>query len=83
MNRASVVPNEIVVQHSVRAEVGREFLSVECPAGWDDVKKLVKKVLLFDGRKFAYCSWNSDLNVANFVRLLDGSSPSPTIAKIL
>lgn len=81
MAKATIVQNEIEVQHTVRQDVGREFLTVECPNGWDDVKKLTKKVLLFDGRKFTFTSWNSDRNVANFVRLLDGSLQS--IAKIL
>jgi hypothetical protein len=45
---------------------------VDCPEGWDDVKKLVKKVLTFEGRKFAYTGWNSDRNEAFFARPLNG-----------
>ena len=65
---------EIVVRHSVRPDVNREYLEVDCPNGWDDVKKLTAKVLLFDGRRFAWTGWNSDRNVSYFVRLLNGDN---------
>lgn len=71
---ATISPNEIEVQYSYRPDVGREFLSIECPNGWDDVKKLTRKVLTYDGRKFTYSCWNSDVNRCYFYRLL--SSPS-------
>lgn len=77
---AKIVSNEIAVQHAVRPDVGLEFLTIECPNGWDDVKKLTKKVLLFDGRRFTFCSWNSDRNVCNFNRRIDAD---PAIARIL
>jgi hypothetical protein len=76
---ATVNPNEIKVTHSVRPDVNREFLTIDCPNGWDDVKKLTKKVLTFEGRKFTFASWNSDYNYASFVRLLDRN---PSIATI-
>jgi hypothetical protein len=69
---ATIAKNEIEVSHCVRPDVNREFLTVKCPEGWDDVKKLTNKVLTYEGRKFVYCSWNSDRNVANFSRLLSG-----------
>ena len=70
--KATIVKNEIEVSHAIRPDVNREFLTVKCPNGWDDVKKLTNKVLTFEGRKFTYCSWNSDRNVANFSRFLSG-----------
>lgn len=72
---ATINPKEISVEHSVRPDVGREFLKIECPNGWEDVKKLTNKVLTFDGRKFTFSCWNSDYNYACFYRLLDGSFP--------
>jgi hypothetical protein len=71
--KATNDPKEVAVRHSIREDVGREFLTVDCPEGWDDVKKLVKKVLTFEGRKFAYTGWNSDRNEAFFARPLDGT----------
>lgn len=79
---AKVLRDQVVCSHSVRADVGREYLEVEAPAGWDDVQKLVGKVLEFDGRKFVYLGWNSDRNVAYFGRSLY-DSPVKTIARIL
>jgi hypothetical protein len=71
---ATIVPNEIKVSYSNREDVGREFLTVSCPEGWDDVKKLTNKVLTYDGRKFTFTGWNSDRNEAYFAR----TSPSRT-----
>ena len=77
---ATISPNELSVTHSIRPDVGREFLSVDIPNGWDDVKKLTKKVLIFEGRKFVFCSWNSDTMKCNFYRMLDGSTKVARIA---
>jgi len=79
MSTANINPKEIAVTHTVRPDVNREFLTVECPNGWDDVKKLTKKVLTYEGRKFTFCSWNSDYNYASFVCPLNGK---PSIATI-
>lgn len=70
--KATILPNEIPVSHSVRPSVGREFLTVQCPEGWDDVKKLTNKVLLFEGRKFTFTGWNSDRNEAFFASPING-----------
>jgi hypothetical protein len=75
--KATIVPNEISVAHSVSGD--REFLTVDCPEGWDDVKKLTKKVLTFDDRKFIWSGWNSDRNVCFFYRM---SNRSTIIAKV-
>ena len=68
-----VLTNEVPVRHSIRPDVGREFLAIDCPRGWDDVKKLTKKVLSYEGRKFTFTGWNSDSNECYFFRPLDGS----------
>ena len=71
-NRATVVPNEFGVRHSVRPDVGREYITFDIPNGWDDVKKVCKKVLEFDGRKFEFGCWNSDRMDCTFTRPLNG-----------
>lgn len=72
-------PKDIPVTHSVREDVNREFLCVSCPDGWDDVKKICKKVLTFEGRKFAFTGWNSDRNEAYFAKPLNGEALVATI----
>lgn len=70
METATISPNEIKVVHTHRPDVAREFLTIDVPNGWDDVKKLVKKVLTYDGRKFTFTGWNSDTNQCYFARSL-------------
>jgi hypothetical protein len=70
MQKATINPKEIPVVHSIRNDVGREFLTIDVPEGWDDVKKICKKVLTFDGRKFTFSGWNSDTNQCFFYRVL-------------
>ena len=41
-------------------------LIVSVPNGWDDVKKLVNKVLEGEGQDFTFRGWNSDANEAYF-----------------
>jgi hypothetical protein len=77
--KAQILPNEIPVLHSYRACIGREFLTVQCPEGWDDVKKIKNKVLLFEGRKFTYTGWNSDRNEAFFTGPINGTNSTATI----
>ena len=78
--KASISPTEIPISsHSIRSDVGREFLTISCPDGWDDVKKLTKKVLTYDGRKFTFAGWNSDRNECFFARDIN---QDPPIAKI-
>jgi hypothetical protein len=75
---ATISPNQIAVTHSVRPDVGREFLKFDI-TGWDDVEKLTKKVLVFDGREFVFSGWNSDYNYCCFYRMLDGSTRTAKI----
>lgn len=76
--KATVIPNEIAVEYSIRPDVGREFLSFSIE-GWDEVKKLVKKVLLFDNKKFTFTGWNSDDNKCYFAKPIENE---PLTAKI-
>jgi hypothetical protein len=68
MTKATIVKNEICVIHQTKTDIHREYLTVDCPDGWDDVKKLTKKVLEYEGRKYAYTGWNSDRNECYFAR---------------
>jgi len=67
---ATISPNEFQVEHATREDVNREFLKFPI-SGWDEVKKLTKKVLIFEGRKFVFSCWNSDENYCIFYRLID------------
>jgi hypothetical protein len=71
---ATIANNEIAVEHNVRKDVNREFLTFPIENGWDDVKKVHKKVLVFEGRKFTFSAWNSDRNECYFFRPLNGES---------
>jgi len=65
-NTATLRNDLIVVSPVTRADDGSHWLTVECPNGWDDVKKLTRKVVEFDGKLFGWISWNSDTNTSNF-----------------
>lgn len=78
---AEIAPNEIPVDYAHRPDVGRDFLTIRCPNGWDDVKPLTKKVLLFDGRRFTFTGWNSDQNVCYFAAPCDGNAQTAKIVK--
>lgn len=79
MNVASIASNKIAVSHTVRPDMDREFLTLNVPNGWDDVKKLTGKVLTYDGRDFIFSGWNSDVNQCYFVRLINGPDQVATI----
>jgi hypothetical protein len=80
MSKATVSPDEITVRHSVRPDVGREYLTFDI-TGWPDVSKVCKKVLLFEGRKFTFGCWNSDRMECTFVRGIGQTDPA--VAKIV
>lgn len=42
------------------------YIEISVPNGWDDVKKICKKVLRFSGRDHGFSAWNSDKNIAYF-----------------
>ena len=80
--KATILPNDISVVYSHRPDVQREFLTVDVPNGWDDVKKISKKVLSYDGRKFTFTGWNSDRNQCYFARSLhEKIAPIATFVK--
>lgn len=62
---ATVNLNEVSARHSFREGFGH-YLNIEVPNGWDDVKKLTKKVLRHDGRAYTFRGWNSDRNECFF-----------------
>ena len=52
----------LVASHDAR----HALLTLEVPAGWDDVKHLHNRVITFAGRRFGFTGWNSDRNHAYF-----------------
>lgn len=72
--KATILPNEISVKYTARE--GREYLRFSI-SGWDEVSKLTKKVLLFDGKKFEFSCWNSDDLYCVFIR----TNQTATISK--
>jgi hypothetical protein len=59
MNHATVSPL-VPVAYSYRPDMGLEFLTLDVPNGWDDVKKLTNKTLSFHDKTFTFSGWNSD-----------------------
>lgn len=76
---ATTNPKEIPVTYSIRPDVGREFLCLPCPDGWDDVKKVCKKILTYKGKKFSFTGWNSDRNEMYFAKPIDEDCDYATI----
>jgi hypothetical protein len=70
--KANFIQDEFAVEHTVRPDVGREFIKWNVPGGWAEIQKLVKKVVMYDGRKFVWSCWNSDGNYVVFARPLNG-----------
>jgi hypothetical protein len=81
VNTATISENEVPVRYSSRPDVGRDYLNIDCPNGWDDVKKICKKVLIYEGRRFVFTGWNSDRNDCFFVAPLGGSASVAKISK--
>ena len=65
MNEARIATNKVTVTKPVSIE-GDLYIEVAVPNGWDDVKKLVNKVIEVNRIDFCYTGWNSDRNVAHF-----------------
>lgn len=76
---ATINKNQVSVAHSVRPDVGGEFLAVNVPNGWDDVKKIKAKVLSFGGKSFTWRGWNSDDNICYFFCPSSGANNIATI----
>lgn len=60
---AEISKNQIAV---IPSESRPDYLTVSCPAGWDDVKKISRKILVFRGQNYAFTGWNSDRNEAYY-----------------
>jgi hypothetical protein len=76
---ATISENEIPVVHNIRLDIGREFLSVKVPNGWDDVKKISKKVLTYNSGKYTFCGWNSDTLECYFFKPIDRDAMIATV----
>jgi hypothetical protein len=63
--KASISEDLIPVRPNDRGGMGK-WLTVDVPNGWDDVRKICKKILQFEGRNYAFRGWNSDRNEAFF-----------------
>ena len=79
MNSADIAKNKISVGYSIMPDDNHEFLTVNVPNGWADVRKLTGKVLTYEGRDFAWTGWNSDSNQAYWARNITGPSNVATI----
>ena len=64
--QAKIEKNIIPITYSERD--GMEFLTIRCPDGWEDVKKICKKVLTYENKRFTFTGWNSDVNNCYFRR---------------
>jgi len=69
---ATVSTSHLPAVHSVRD--GKHWLTVPVLNGWEDVRPLTGKVLLFGDRTYAFRGWDSDRNEAYFL--------AQTVAKI-
>lgn len=76
---AAVLANEVPVKYDERPEVNRDFLTIDVPNGWNDVKRISKKVLLFDRRRFTFSGWNSDSLKCYFVAPHGDNATTATI----
>lgn len=67
--QATIQNNLVEITHSSREiiqGIQTEFLTLDVPNGWDDVKKICKKILKYGEKNFAFSGWNSDRNVCFF-----------------
>lgn len=71
---ATIAKNAIAITDT--STEGFPHITIDCPEGWDDVKKLTKKVLSYNGRHWTFVGWNSDRNVCFF-------RPQPNVAMIV
>ena len=61
---ATIVKDAIAIQDT--SVEGWRHITIDCPNGWDDAKKLTRKVLSYDGLHWTWTGWNSDRNVCFF-----------------
>ena len=60
-----IAVNKVTVTKPISIE-GDLYIEVNVPNGWDDVKKLVNKVIEVNSLDFSYTGWSSDRNIACF-----------------
>lgn len=60
---AQIISDTVVVRHSMVD--GVSYLAVSI-GGWDEVRKLQNKTLVFNGVNHGFSAWNSDKNEAYF-----------------
>ena len=77
----ATITNKINVEHSIRPDVNREFLTIECKNGWEDVDRLRKKVLCFNNKEYKFSGWNSDTNQMYFFKPLYRDIQTASISK--
>lgn len=65
MDEAQIATNKVTVTKPISIE-GDLYIEVAVPNGWNDVKKLVNKVIEVNNIDFCYTGWNSDRNIACF-----------------
>ena len=70
MQNATIETNLIAVEPTTD-ESGHKWLKIQVPNGWDDCKKLTKKVLKYNGETYVWRSWNSDYNYCYFIQSND------------
>lgn len=73
MTNITIDPKEMIAEHRIASD-GRGWLYISVPNGWDDVKKICKKVLTHNGKKFIFSGWNSDRNDCFFKEHLEDGS---------
>ncbi len=62
---AQISKDEVAAVYSYREGFGH-YLTVSVPDGWQDVKKICKKILRHNGRAYTFTGWNSDTNKCYF-----------------
>lgn len=68
----ATITNLIAVRPSDRRNEGLgRYLTIDIPNGWDDCKKICKKVIEYQGVNYKFTGWNSDRNECFFVETSD------------
>lgn len=71
---ATIAKNAIAITDT--SQEGFPHITIDCPNGWEDVSKLTRKVLAYNGRHWTFIGWNSDRNVCFF-------TPQKNVARIV
>jgi hypothetical protein len=67
---ATIETNLIPIM-SATTDGGWKWLKISVPNGWEDCKKLTRKVLKYNGETYVWRSWNSDYNYCSFIQSND------------